>query len=352
MYLSALAYVAQLRTQNATLTFQNQTLQHHLTLHRSHLSFVLRDRVNATRLSSVVAEQLSQMEASHERLLGVHYSSTCGLRRDEYCKLLIDHHQTQKQFRRLHSSHQLLRYRFQHLVIQMAVTYVKNPPVRPIQVISPPHLRTGMATYIFQVVFVNHSRPLTSLFVSSQQDPSSSFPIQAQPAPVSAPLQVIRPPPHSRVPAEGVHPPDVPSPSKTPRERARSDTAPSPPDLYYPPSPTVAPALNNEPGDGDGSSGSSSSSIDYTTRSASERLVEVAAFVQLIEKKIPYNNGQRKCIICGYVDLPLSLFLDRLTAVPTSETLTLSSAFTGGNFQILSEHLRADHPRCLEKLSM
>lgn len=146
-YLSAHAYATLLRTQYVTLASQNQSLLHYLTLHRSHLSFAVRDRVNATRLSSVVAEQLSQMEASHERLIGVHYSSACGLRREEYCELLVNHHQLQKQLRRLHSSHQTLQYRFQHLIIQMAVTYVKNHPARPIQVISPPQLRTGMTAY-------------------------------------------------------------------------------------------------------------------------------------------------------------------------------------------------------------
>jgi hypothetical protein len=140
-YTSAHARATRLRGQQVALKAQNESLLRYQTLQRSHLSFALRDRTGATRLSSVVAEQFAQMEASHEKLIGVHYSTICGLRRDEYRNLLLDYHNTQKQLRRLQSAHQESQYKLQQLVLQMAVAYVKNPPIlsEQNQVSSPPN---------------------------------------------------------------------------------------------------------------------------------------------------------------------------------------------------------------------
>lgn len=170
-YISAHAHATRLRDQQVALKAQNQSLSRHLTLQRSHLSFTFRDRADAARLSSVVAEQLAQMEASHERFIAVHYSAVCGLRRDEYRKLLLDYHHTQKQLRRLFSSHRESQYKFQQCIFQMAVGYVKNPPVPLEQVSSSPEPSTSATPHIFS----GTTSPLLSAGTLSQFPDPGSF---------------------------------------------------------------------------------------------------------------------------------------------------------------------------------
>lgn len=134
LYLSTHTRAARLRAQRAALASQNQFLQDHLTLQQSHFSFAINGGFSSAQLSSTVTEQFSQTEASHRRLMGIHYSSACGPRQDQYRKLLLDHLNIQQQYRRLYSKHRVSQYRLQQLVLQMAVKYVKSTPNQPIQV--------------------------------------------------------------------------------------------------------------------------------------------------------------------------------------------------------------------------
>lgn len=164
-----------------------------------------------------------------------------------------------------------------------------------------------MTAYVCQAPGVGRSGPLVLHPVSPPQDP-----VRAQSATTHVPATlppVGQPSPRLHSPIKRAQLPDTFADStKVLDERALSDDLPPPPDLYYPPTPTMAPVSGDRPTDGDGNgngcSSSSSGSPENTARSACQQLVglvAIAASVRAIERNIPYDNGQRKCIICGYV---------------------------------------------------
>lgn len=304
-YISAHEHACQLRDRQVALKARNQSLLRYLTLQRSHLSFALRGRADATRLSNVVAEQLAQTEASHEQFIAVHYSAVCGLRRDDYRKLLLDYHHAQRQLRRLQSSHRETQYKFQQLALKMAVGYVKSPPVplEHTQVSSSSNRELVRRLIPRQVPNPGSSRPATAHLPPPQKGLSSTSPAQPHVTQAHGVTFEATPPPlratkRARLPTALF--------TKTPLKQTKSkDTAP-PPDLYYPPTPTDVPASNGEPnnrGKQPTPSNGGGGSTDGAAKPAGKQLMEVAASVHLIEKNIPHSVGQRKCMICGYADL-------------------------------------------------
>lgn len=352
-YTSAHTHLNQLRGRQAALKTQNITLLRHHTLHRSHLSFVLRDPHNASRLSNVVAEQLAQAETSHERFIGMHSSAVCGLNRDEYRKLLLEYNNTQQQARRLQSSGRETQYKLQQLVIQMAVRYVKTTPApwEQTQVSSSDPVLVRHLTYC-QVFSHAGGPPPTAPPPPFRRDlPSSAVHVQPHVTRPRGTTQVTNQPPAKRA-----RPPITPTrPVKITRKQVRSENATSPPDLHYPPVEDEVRPYNGESSNNNGQPTSPSrvdGSPNKLARPAKEQfvLVEVAASVQLIEENIPHGEGGRKCAICGYVDLLFLSLLASLTHVaPAREVFVISPDLTQANFQVLLEHLRTKHFKRWEK---
>lgn len=100
-------------------------------------------------------------------------------------------------------------------------------------------------------------------------------------------------------------------PFETPHEAKHEDTT-SPPALHYPPASAEVSASGIELSNGSGQSTPSSragGSVNGLVRPPVEQLLVVATSVHLIEKNIPHVSGQRRCTMCGYVNLLRSSLL-------------------------------------------
>ncbi|KAF9653288.1 hypothetical protein BDM02DRAFT_3182829 [Thelephora ganbajun] len=124
-YWTARGTVGKLQAEKQILQLQLWSLQHHLSLHKSHIKFT-HEAKETKRRTDACHENLHLLDEHHKVLINSHLASVHGSHAGEYQTLLAEHLQLEDQFRQIAASHMVTHYSLQKLIIDVTHTHSKT----------------------------------------------------------------------------------------------------------------------------------------------------------------------------------------------------------------------------------
>lgn len=126
-YWTARSAAATLQTEKQMLQLQLRSLQHHLSLHRSHVKSTYGTKEEMKLETDTCREALLLLDVRRSVLIDSHLASLHGSHAEKYRTLLMEHLHLQDQFRQIAASHMATRYSLQKLIIDASYAYSKVP---------------------------------------------------------------------------------------------------------------------------------------------------------------------------------------------------------------------------------